>query len=69
MELHVAVVNGITVMAGKSFEIPAIAAGRPFPEISWTKDMGKELSERARVKNTDQGMLYIICTLNVHLYH
>ena len=42
IELHISVANGITVKAGKKFSIPVIVTGRPYPEVTWSKN-GKEI--------------------------
>uniref|UniRef100_H2YLF1 Titin n=1 Tax=Ciona savignyi TaxID=51511 RepID=H2YLF1_CIOSA len=54
IELDDSVITGITVVAGKKFLIPAKVTGRPYPDITWSKN-GEEISDRVEVKKTDIG--------------
>uniref|UniRef100_H2YLE9 Titin n=1 Tax=Ciona savignyi TaxID=51511 RepID=H2YLE9_CIOSA len=43
-----------TTSTGKKFLIPAKVTGRPYPDITWSKN-GEEISDRVEVKKTDIG--------------
>ena len=50
IEIDASVVNGVTVKAGKNFSIPVKVTGRPFPEVTWTKNGIDVASDRFEVK-------------------
>lgn len=56
VDLDASVLNGITIEAGKTFDVPAVVTGRPYPEITWSKGVGGELSDRVFIKKTGDGM-------------
>lgn len=57
------VLNGITVETGKTFDVPAAVTGRPYPEITWSKGLGGELSDRVFIKKTEDGVFLVVCGL------
>jgi len=52
IELDTSVSAGITVNAGKSFSIPAKVSGKPYPDVTWSKDE-ESVSDRVEIMRED----------------
>lgn len=50
VDLDVSVKNGVIIKAGESLKLPAVATGRPQPEVKWAKDEAEIDKERMIVE-------------------
>lgn len=60
VELDVAVRNGVIIKAGESLKLPAFVAGRPQPEVAWTKDDAEPDKERVVIDTAGKSSVLFI---------
>lgn len=60
VELDISVRNGVIIKAGESLKLPATIAGRPKPEIAWTKDDAEPDKERVVIETAGKNSVLFI---------